>query len=101
MCRFQQRKGKADHGYDVCREIRPIIAQDADQALSLVWKQHGEYLAEFYGPPLVWKHYPRYKAMSKRTKTFLLQNLEITEIKTAPMWAGGFFTSPHICTLVG
>lgn len=104
VCRFQT---KDEFGYHQVREITPIVALDADHALSLVWKQHGQYLANFFGPPLEWESLPtitaKYDKPSNRMKKFLLGVLDFVEIKAGPLWCAtnGYYVAPEIRTPIG
>ena len=101
VCRFRDKSVGNNNAFDFCREITPIIAQDTSHAIALVWKQHGEYLTQFYGTPLEWGPFPRYKKMSERTRKFLERTLEIEELDAPRLWCKGFFISPHLRTLIG
>lgn len=90
VCRFMSKEGQDDYGgYRVRREITPILAQDANQAMHLVWRKHGQYFAEFFGPPLEWMPYPRFEKVSTKTRNFLQKHLEFVELPTREIWANG------------
>ena len=88
VCRFLA-KDSGDYGYKVSREITPILAQDAEQALDLVVSQHGEYLAEFYSKDL------------NALKRSIVQYMEFEELKTKEIWSNGPFISQQIRTPIG
>jgi len=88
VCRFLANEA-GDYGYKVAREITPILAQDADQALNLVLRQHGEYLAEFYHVKL------------SEIKTSIVQYMDFEELKTREVWSNGPFVSKQIRTPIG
>jgi hypothetical protein len=86
----------SDYLYAVFREITPIIARDIDHAYRLLWRQHGEYLTEFFGHPLQWAN-----QLNERTKQYLLLNTKMVELQTANLWSTGYFISNNISTPIG
>lgn len=85
------------------REITPIVALDADHALSLVWKEHGQYLTHFFGAPLEWEPLPKYDKPCKRMRKFLVGVLDFVELKVGPLWCAtnGYYVAPEIRTPIG